>query len=69
MPDWTRHMQVNVLNQQGEKEAALQLMLSILKDKSENLHPNEVNERIRYICEQILDPEEASTHSLCIDLK
>ena len=69
MPDWTRHMQVNVLNQQGEKEAALQLMLSILRDKSENLHPNEVNERIRYICEQILDPEEANTHSLCIDLK
>lgn len=65
MPDWTRRMKVNVLNQQGEKEAALQLMLGILKDKSDKLHPNEVNAMVGYICEQILDPAAAKSHSLC----
>jgi len=69
MPAWARHLEVNILNQRGEKEAALQLMLSILKDKSDNIHPNEVNARVAYICEQILDPSEAKTHALCADLK
>ncbi|NCT40736.1 MAG: hypothetical protein GW778_03625 [Alphaproteobacteria bacterium] len=69
MPNWARQMPVNVLNQQGEKEAALDLMLSILKDKSDKIHPNEVNAMLAYICEQILDPEEAKTHSLCVDFK
>lgn len=67
MPGWSRQMKVNILNQRGEKEAALQLMMSILRDKSDNLHPNEVNAMVAYICEQILDPDEAKTHSLCVD--
>jgi len=67
MPGWTRSMSVNILNQQGEKEAALELMLGILKDKSDQLHPNEVNAMVAYICEQILDPDQAKSHALCID--
>lgn len=69
MPGWTRHLAVNVLNQQGEKEAALEMMLGILKDKSDKLHPSEVNAMLAYICEQILDPSEAKSHALCVDLK
>ena len=65
MPGWARRMKVNVLNQKGEKQAALELMLGILKDKADPLHPNEVNAMVAYICEQILDPEEAKSHSLC----
>ena len=69
MPAWARHLEVNILNQKGDKDAALALMINILRDKSEDIHPNEVNARVAYICEQILDPEEANTHSLCADLK
>ena len=69
LPEWTRHLQVNILNQRGEKEAALQLMLGILKESADELHPNEVNAMVAYICEQVLDAEEAKTHSLCINLK
>lgn len=69
MPGWTRHLKVNVLNQTGEKQAALELMLAILKDRADKLHPNEVNAMVAYICEQILDPEEAKSHSLCSNIK
>jgi len=65
MPGWTRHLSVNVLNQKGDKQAALSLMMNILKDRSDRLHPNEVNAMIAYICEQILDPAEARAHNLC----
>ena len=65
MPEWARRMTVNILNQKGDKDAALQLMLAILKDKADELHPNEVNAMVAYICEQILDPGEAKLHSLC----
>ena len=68
-PVWAKQMPANILNQQGEKEAALQMMLSILNDKADKLHPNEVNGMVAYICEQILDPAEAKTHDLCVDLK
>jgi hypothetical protein len=44
-------------------------MLSILKDRADKLHPNEVNAMVAYICEQILDPEEAKSHSLCSNIK
>ena len=67
MPSWTKRMSVNILNQQGEKEAALNLMMSILQDKADKLHPNEVNAMVAYICEQILDLDEAKSHPLCND--
>ena len=69
MPAWARRMRVNILNQSGEKEAALELMLAILADKADKLHPNEVNAMVGYICEQILDPQETRTHDLCKDLQ
>ena len=68
MPAWTRHLKVSVLNQQGEKEAALKLMIDILKEKSDKIHPNEVNAMVAYICEQILDPAAAKSHDLCKDI-
>lgn len=68
VPEWARHLTVNVLNQRGEKEAALQLMLSLLKDKADTLDPAEINSMKYYICEQILDLEEAKSHSLCEDV-
>lgn len=65
MPNWARQMPAFILNQQGEKEAALIIMLEILSSVGDKLHPNEVNHTRGYICENILSPEEAKKTDLC----
>ncbi len=65
MASWARQMPVFILNAQGEKEAAYAFMLNLLKTESHNLHPNEVNATLAYICEQILDEHEAAVEPLC----
>ncbi len=65
LPNWARQMPAFVLNQQGEKEAAYQLMLEILSSVGDKLHPNEINHTRGYICEQILTPEEAKDNPIC----
>lgn len=67
MPVWTRQMTVNVKNDMGEKEAAMKMMLEILKSGQDTLHPAEINSSYFYICNQILDAEEASRHDFCKD--
>lgn len=69
MPVWARQMPANILNDQGEKEASLQLMLGLLKTGSETLHPNEVNAMIDYICERILNENEAMQFDLCNNIQ
>jgi len=68
MPIWTKQMPGFILNQQGEKQAALALMIQLLKTEGEKLNPTEINAIKGYICEQIFEPEEAKTHALCQDL-
>lgn len=65
LPAFTRQMKAFILNNQGEKEAALTLMINLLKSEGENLHPAEVNAIKFYICEQILSDVERKTHELC----
>ena len=67
MPQWTKHMSIHVLNQKGEKQAALEMTLAILQETANKIHPNEVNAMIAYMCEQILDHNEAKTHPVCIE--
>lgn len=62
---WARNMPANILNAKGDKEAAYELLVNILKDSAENMKPNEVNATIAYICEQVLEPEQAKINSLC----
>ncbi len=69
MPGWARSAPVNVMNNMGEKEAALQLMLEIMKNGKDTIHPNELNSMAYYICEQILDADAAARHDLCNNLK
>lgn len=65
MPFWARQMPANILNDQGEKEAAMQLILEILRSSADQLHPNEVNAMLAYLCERVFDPGEAKQFELC----
>lgn len=65
MPSWTKQMPAFVKNNQGEKEAAMALMLQLLETEKDTLHPSDVNAIVAYICEQILPPDEAKTYKLC----
>ncbi len=69
MPSWAYQLPVYILNAKGEKQAAYEMMINLLKTESEHLHPNEVNSTIVYICEQILTPEEAKGNKLCQNKK
>lgn len=65
MPVWTRQMPGFVLNTKGDKQAALAIMVKILKSSADKLNPNEVNATVDYICTRILDETEAAVHPLC----
>jgi hypothetical protein len=69
MPGWVLQMPSFILAQQGEKEAAYNLAIKILKDDSANMHPNEIYFMREYICTRILNPQEASRNQLCDDIK
>ena len=58
-------MEANVLNARGEKEASYQLLVSILRDKGDQMPIAEVNATRAYICEQILTPEQVKENPLC----
>lgn len=65
MPLWARQMPVFVLTARGEKEAAYQLMINMLKTELASLHPSEVNATLDYICTRILSEKEAAEDPLC----
>lgn len=65
MPGWVRQMPAFVALQKGDKEASYEIMMTILKDEADTMHPNEVNFMVSYICERLLDESEAAQHPLC----
>lgn len=65
MPAWTRAMPALILNEQGSKEAAYQIMMGILKKSVESMDPAEVRYIRDYICDEILEKDQAATHPLC----
>ncbi|MCB9982091.1 MAG: hypothetical protein H6861_00225 [Rhodospirillales bacterium] len=69
MPSWSRQMQFFIMNAKGEKQAAYEMMVNLLKTEGANLHPNEVNATLAYICEQILTPDQAALDPICRDMK
>ena len=44
-------------------------MIEVLKESAQDLHPNEVYFMKDYICERILDEEEAAIHPLCMEFE
>jgi hypothetical protein len=67
MPLWTRQMRGFIMNDRGDKQAALDVMLSILQSGHGVLQQGEVNATLDYICTRILEPQEAARNSLCTE--
>ncbi len=65
MPNWTRQMPAFVMTAQGKKEAAYALMVEILRTSADKLSPNEVNALRAYVCDRILEKNEADINPLC----
>ncbi len=64
---WAKQMPAFVLRAQGEKEAAFEMMVSLLQTERENLHPNEVNAMLDFICTRTLDEDDPRLVPLCKD--
>lgn len=67
MPAWVVQMPIFIQLQQEDREAAYNLAISLLRDESGNMHPNEIIFMKSYICERILNPEEVMRNPLCED--
>ena len=67
MPVWTKQMPAFVLNASGDKQAAYDIMVEILKSGKNTLPREEINAMKAYICDRILDKSAAKTNPLCQD--
>ncbi len=67
MPLWTKQMPAFVMNDMGNKEAAIQLILGIMADSGTKIHPNELNFMKYYICDRLLDAEQKEATEMCHD--
>ena len=65
MPAWVAQMPAFILAQKGDQEAAYDLAIQVLRDDGENMHPNEVNFMVDYICSRILNESQAAINPLC----
>jgi|TARA_R110000868_G_scaffold102071_3_gene281027 hypothetical protein len=65
LPSWAKNMPAFILLEQGDKQSAYELTVRILQEGIEDMHPNEVNFMVDYLCRRILDEPEAAVHPLC----
>lgn len=65
LPSWAKNMPAFIMLEQGDKESAYDLTMAMLRDGVEDMHPNEVNFMVEYLCTRILDEAEAKIHTLC----
>jgi hypothetical protein len=67
-PLWIKQMPVFVMTAAGDKKSAYQLMLAILKEEEGHASAPEINSTIIFICQRILDKDEAAANKLCTSL-
>lgn len=65
LPFWARQMPVFILEDRGEKEAALAMILETLKSQSSTLPPQEINSLVAVVCTRLLSEDEAEVYPLC----
>lgn len=65
LPFWARQMPVFILEDRGEKESALAMILETLRTEAQTLPPEEINTLVDYVCSRLLDKIEAKTYPLC----
>lgn len=68
VPIWARQFSLVVLEQAGEKQAALALALQTIQTEGYKMDPNEIMYMADHICNVLLDPDEAQTHPICQNL-
>lgn len=51
---WARQMPAIIQQSEGNAEEAYKIMINLIQDNSDALHPNEVNYMVDYICNTIL---------------
>lgn len=62
---WARQMPAFVQMEMGNKDAAYEIMVRMLATEKDNLHPNEVNAMVDYICTRTIEAAEAAKNPLC----
>lgn len=65
LPIWAREMPLFILHAKGEHQAAQAIIEETLKSEIDTLHPNEINFLIDYLCNRILDADQAKAHPFC----
>jgi hypothetical protein len=68
MPEWVKRMPASIHVAKGDKQAAIDFMLSILKSRGNKLAPGEVQVMRHYLCEHILDTQKARTEAICKEI-
>jgi hypothetical protein len=65
MPIWTKQMPSFVRNGQGDKQAAYDIMIEIMRSGQHSLPREEMNAMQYYICKRILDEAQAAKDPIC----
>ena len=68
MPMWTKQMPAFVRNGQGDKQAAYDIMIEIMRSGQHSLPREEMNAMQYYICKRILDEAQAKNDPVCQDM-
>jgi len=69
LPFWARQMPVFILEDRGQKEAALAMILETLKSEQASLPRSEMLAMVDVVCTRLLDKAEAETFPLCEEYK
>ena len=64
-PIWTKQMPAFVMTAKGDKQAAYDLLVEMLRSSADKLPQYEINAMRSYICDRVLEPETAKTDPLC----
>ena len=65
MPAWTKQMPAFIKNAEGDKQAAYDILVEIIKSGKNKMSKEEINAMTGYICERILVESEAKKDPLC----
>ena len=68
MPAWTVQMPAFIAAQQGNRKGALNILMTLLTESADDMHPNEVFFMIDYICERLLEADERRANPYCRQL-
>lgn len=67
-PAWLKQMPAFILNSEGDKQEAFDVMMSILQGGVDNMHPAEIYFMKDYICTRLSDEAKKNAVSFCDDL-